>query len=232
VLIGIDDIAAQHDLKLVDRTELSSFGLRIVRYRVQNSRPIGPVIANLRRDQRISSAQANIEYGVRSEAKTENGPDVDQQSSQPDPQGASGRRRLNSEAAVAPIISGSRAVAQPRLSGVVGATKATKPTNRSLAYERQRQRLLGQLAVAEEARRMAMEKLEELERSHTPDVMEFSESTAAAPVTDRHTASLWPKGDANETRSSRRANLRRRCIEIRVDPDGYEKALMDLCRTL
>jgi hypothetical protein len=109
----------------------------------------------------------------------------------------------------------------------VGAIKGTKPTNRSLTYERQRQRLLGQLAVAEEARRLAMEKLEELERSHTHEGMEFSESTPAAPA-----ASLWPKDDASETRSSRRANLRRRCIEIRGDPDGYEKALMDLCQTM
>ncbi len=229
-----EDIAAQHGLELIDRTELSSFGLRIVRYRVQTNQPIGPVIANLRKDQRISSVQANVEYGLptRSEVTKESGPGVGQQTKQYDPQGASLRRRLNSDAAVARTIGGPRAAAQSRVSGVVRAPKATKPTNRSLTYERQRQQLLDQLTVAEEARRMAMEELEELERSQTREGVEVSGGTSAAFVANRHSASPWPRDDARDTDGSQRANLRRRCIEIRVDPDGYEKALVDLCRTL
>ena len=53
---------------------------------------------------------------------------------------------------------------------------------RSLTYERQRQQLLDQLAVAEEARRMAMEELEELERSQTREGVEVSGGTSAASV--------------------------------------------------
>ena len=229
-----EDIAAQHGLKLIDRTELSSFGLRIVRYRVQNNQPIGPVITNLRKDRRISSVQTNVEYGLptRSGATKESGPDVGQQTSQYDPQAASLRRRLNSNAAVARTIGGPRAAAQSGLDGVAGAPKATKPTNRSLTYERRRQQLLDQLAVAEEARRMAMEELEELERSQTREGVEVSGGTSAASVADRHAASPWPRDDARDSDSSRRANLRRRCIEISIDPNGYEKALVDLCRTL
>jgi hypothetical protein len=229
-----EDIAAQHGLALIDRTELSSFGLRVVRYRVQNNQPIGPIIANLRKDQRIGSVQANVEYGLptRSGATKESGPGVGQQTSQYDPQGASLRRRLNSDAAGARTTGGARAAAQSRLSGVAGASKATKPTDRSLTYERQRQQLLDQLAVAEEARRMAMEELEELERSQTREGVEVSGGTSAASVAKRHAASSWPRDDAGDPNGFRRTNLRRRCVEIRIDPDGYEKALVDLCRAL
>ena len=79
---------------------------------------------------------------------------------------------------------------------------------------------------------MAMEELEELERSQTREGVEVSGGTSAAFVANRHSASPWPRDDARDTDGSQRANLRRRCIEIRVDPDGYEKALVDLCRTL
>ena len=181
-----EDIAAQHGLELIDRTELSSFGLRIVRYRVQTNQPIGPVIANLRKDQRISSVQANVEYGLptRSEVTKESGPGVGQ-TKQYDPQGASLRRRLNSDAAVARTIGRRRAAAQSRLGGVVGAPKATEPTNSISHLPTPGQQLLDQLAVAEEARRMAMEELEELERSQTREGVEVSGGTSAASVANR-----------------------------------------------
>ena len=63
-----EDIAKQHGLELVDRTELPSLGLRVVRYRAQANAPIAPIIANLRKDQRISSAQTNAEYRLPSQS--------------------------------------------------------------------------------------------------------------------------------------------------------------------
>ena len=229
-----EHIAEQYRLKLVDRTELSSFGLRVVRYRVQDNRPLGPIIANFRKDHRISSVQANVEYGLptRSGSKKESGPGVDQQSSRYDPQGASLRRPLNRNPAIVSTVGDPRAAAQPGASEVSGVAKATRPSKRSLTYERRRRQLLDQLAAAETARRMVVEQLEELERSHIQEGLEVSGGTSAAPMADRQTASPWPRGEARDTGSWRRANLRRRCTEIKVDPDGYEKALVDLCRTL
>ena len=64
-----EDIAKQHGLELVDRTELQSIGLRVVRYRAQANAPIAPIIANLRKDQRISSAQTNAEYRLPSQSE-------------------------------------------------------------------------------------------------------------------------------------------------------------------
>ena len=63
-----EDLAKQYGLALVDRTELQSLGLRVVRYRAQANSPIAPIIANLRKDQRISSAQASAEYRLPSQS--------------------------------------------------------------------------------------------------------------------------------------------------------------------
>jgi hypothetical protein len=57
-----DDIAKQHGLGLIERTELSSLGLRIVRYRVPVSLAAGKILAELTNDQRIRRAQRNVEY--------------------------------------------------------------------------------------------------------------------------------------------------------------------------
>ena len=59
-----DDIAKQHGLELLDRTELTSQGLRIVRYRAPDNRPIAPIIAELATDPRIRRAQINAQYGL------------------------------------------------------------------------------------------------------------------------------------------------------------------------
>ena len=63
-----EDIAKEHGLELVDRTELPSLGLRVVRYRAQANAPIAPTIANLRKDHRISSAQTSAEYRLPSQS--------------------------------------------------------------------------------------------------------------------------------------------------------------------
>lgn len=57
-----DEVAKEHGLELLDRTELSGLGMRIARYRVRDNRPIATVVANLRMDQRVRQAQGNFEY--------------------------------------------------------------------------------------------------------------------------------------------------------------------------
>jgi hypothetical protein len=57
-----EDIAKQHGLELIERTELSSLGLRVVRYRVPVSVAAGKVLAALANDQRIRRAQMDVEY--------------------------------------------------------------------------------------------------------------------------------------------------------------------------
>jgi hypothetical protein len=59
-----EDVARQHGLELVDRTELPELGLRIVRLRAPDGRAIDPILAGLRNDQRIRTAQRNLQYGV------------------------------------------------------------------------------------------------------------------------------------------------------------------------
>lgn len=57
-----EEVASEHKLQLLDRMEVPLVGLRIVRYRVPDSRPITMVITSLRRDQRVSKAQASVQY--------------------------------------------------------------------------------------------------------------------------------------------------------------------------
>jgi len=95
------------------------------------------------------------------------------------------------------------------------------------------------------ARRMTREELAELRRSHTaaasaqptsrkgtdgpggivgaPNAGKHKQQRAAKPLPER--------GDL-ATGKSRRATLRHRCAEIRSNPDIYETALVNLCRTL
>jgi hypothetical protein len=56
------EVAEQHGLELIDSAELPSFGLRIVRYRARDGRPTEPILARLRGDSRIASAQAIVAY--------------------------------------------------------------------------------------------------------------------------------------------------------------------------
>ena len=112
------------------------------------------------------------------------------------------------------------------------------------ANELQRQRLLDQLAIAEAARHVATEELQELVRSRaaaTLDQPSVSKSPQAAGGTampsrgakePKSMAKRLPGRVANETDNPRRAGLRRKCAEIRGNPDDYETALVDLCRTL
>ena len=123
---GIDeDIAKQHGLELVDRTELPSLGLRVVRYRTQANASIAPIIANLRKDQRISSAQANAEYRL----PNQNGPatEVGQvkdrvriapQARGDDPPRASLRRRSDAKTAAATRVA-------PKSAGQPGTVEAS-----------------------------------------------------------------------------------------------------------
>jgi hypothetical protein len=170
--------------------------LRVVRYRVQNSQPLKPIIAKLRDDRRIHSVQANAVYRslARSETTKEPVPDTDPQSSQYEARGASSRPSV------------------------------ARSTNRTLTYERRRQQLLERIAAAEKARKIAMHKLETLERLHA---LAASDGILAGPHT-----SPRPRGVSSDIDSSRLTNLRRRCIEITIDPEGYEETLVDFCRTL
>lgn len=56
------EIAKDHNLELVSKLPLPTLGIRVVRYVVPDSRPIAAVIARLRADQRVSSAQINVQY--------------------------------------------------------------------------------------------------------------------------------------------------------------------------
>ena len=101
-----EDIAKQHGLELVDRTELPSLGLRVVRYRAQANSPIAPIIANLRKDQRISSAQASAEYRLPSQSgpatevsRLKDRLGVARQAKRDDPPRASVRRRSDGKTA-------------------------------------------------------------------------------------------------------------------------------------
>ena len=57
-----EEVAKEHGLELVDRTELSALGMRIARYRIRDNRPIAAVVALLRTDQRVRQAPGNFEY--------------------------------------------------------------------------------------------------------------------------------------------------------------------------
>ena len=57
-----EEIARDHGLHLLERTELSALGLRIIRYRVDGSRPADSVIATLLRDARVERAQRSVAY--------------------------------------------------------------------------------------------------------------------------------------------------------------------------
>ena len=104
-------------------------------------------------------------------------------------------------------------------------------------HAQQRQHLQDQLAVAKIAHEAATEQLEFL-RNHPP-VTPFLQTTrsqgdsAAGAAAARHLAPApLPERDSKNADPQRRANLRRQCAQIKLDPDAYEKALVDLCRTL
>lgn len=59
-----EDLATQYGLELLDRTELPELGLRIVRFRTSGNRATGPIISDLRNDQRVRRAQLNVQYGL------------------------------------------------------------------------------------------------------------------------------------------------------------------------
>jgi hypothetical protein len=56
------EIANEYNLELVDSRELSALGLRLVRYRVRDSRPAAGVVASLLRDARVERAQLSATY--------------------------------------------------------------------------------------------------------------------------------------------------------------------------
>ena len=56
------EIADEYNLELVDSRELSALGLRLVRYRVRDSRPAAGVVASLLRDARVERAQLSATY--------------------------------------------------------------------------------------------------------------------------------------------------------------------------
>lgn len=56
------EIAKEYGLELVDSRELTALGLRLVRYRVNDDRPVAGVVANLLRDARVERAQVSVTY--------------------------------------------------------------------------------------------------------------------------------------------------------------------------
>ena len=59
-----EDLASQYGLELLGRTELPELGLRIVQFRAFGNRATGPIITDLRNDQRVRRAQLNVRYGL------------------------------------------------------------------------------------------------------------------------------------------------------------------------
>jgi hypothetical protein len=59
-----DDIAKQHGLELIDRTELNALGWRVVRYRLPTNRLVPSIVAELRDDERILGVQGTVQYGL------------------------------------------------------------------------------------------------------------------------------------------------------------------------
>jgi hypothetical protein len=57
-----NEVAKDYNLELVSKLPLPTLGLRVVRYAVPDSRSIASIIAKLRADQRVSSAQVNVQY--------------------------------------------------------------------------------------------------------------------------------------------------------------------------
>jgi hypothetical protein len=57
-----EEVAKAHGLEIVRRTTISSLGLRLVRYRIPDARPLSAVVDRLKADQRVARAQANISY--------------------------------------------------------------------------------------------------------------------------------------------------------------------------
>jgi hypothetical protein len=57
-----DEVAKAHGLELVSRLALPSLGKRIVRFRIPDGRSVEDLVAVLRADQRVASAQPNFRY--------------------------------------------------------------------------------------------------------------------------------------------------------------------------
>jgi hypothetical protein len=57
-------VAKQYGLQLVRRLTPESLNRRIVVYRIPDSRAVADVVAALKADQRVSSAQANVRYSL------------------------------------------------------------------------------------------------------------------------------------------------------------------------
>ena len=126
------DLAKQHGLELVDRTELQSLGLRVVRYRVQANSLIAPIIANLRKDQRISSAQASAEYRLPSQSgpatevsRLKDRLGVARQAKRADPPRASVQRRSDGKTAAVIRVA-------PKFAGQPSINEAGMPNGRRL----------------------------------------------------------------------------------------------------
>ncbi len=57
-----EELARQHGLDIVRRLTLSSLNLRVVTYKLRDSKASAEVVERLRADPRVSSAQANVAY--------------------------------------------------------------------------------------------------------------------------------------------------------------------------
>lgn len=57
-----EEVAKTHGLEIVRRFTIESLGKRIVVYRHKGDRPPADVVAALKKDQRVASAQANLRY--------------------------------------------------------------------------------------------------------------------------------------------------------------------------
>lgn len=60
------DIAKEHNLEIVKRTTIQSLSVRIISYRLRQAQELSTVLQRLRADPRVSSAQANIAYHLKS----------------------------------------------------------------------------------------------------------------------------------------------------------------------
>jgi hypothetical protein len=111
------------------------------------------------------------------------------------------------------------------------------------AYEKDRRELVGRAVISERAQQTLEETIERLTREHAGEIASLSAQQAKLPpALPRRPSSVAKKGASkiifpratptlNKIPAARSA-MRRRCWDIRRNPDDYELDLVQLCRAL
>lgn len=102
-----EEIAQTYKLQVVRRLVMSAMGLRIISYSVAGGQPVAEVIARLRADSRITSAQVNVVY--RPVPPVEAGGRLTSIVPEPRPDGISRKRQRPTEPRLSSEVVGGRA---------------------------------------------------------------------------------------------------------------------------